>query len=277
MAAIKRHWLEFLVGTAVVVAGLVWGITLIFTSPARATQQADEAKLDPVAYGELSALREKLCLTDMDLAAMGCTEESAVAIFRALRTWYDSRKVQMSEADVDRSAKLRELHSAFSRMNAGPRDDALLDQVPRLQEALAGSEKDVNDLVLSAAPQVEALLSSSQRALWETARANAGAPSQYRYVPNLTTEQRQSLHLAMRTQARKVAAAQTPEESSDASQAFKASEEDILSSSQKSAQMDVAESMREHMPGVLNAAAKVLPMPEELKPKALPELQAQGR
>jgi len=66
---------------AVVVAGCV------LASPGLARAEdaaADAKKVDAVAYSEIRDLREKLCLTNDVLAAMGCTEEQTETVLTAL-------------------------------------------------------------------------------------------------------------------------------------------------------------------------------------------------
>ena len=80
----------------------------------------------------------------------------------------------------------------------GPRNETILAQAPLLKGQLAMEQAERQQLIESLIPQIEALLSFEQQAVWLTARRNSDAPTRYRYAPDLNAVQKQVLGVAVR-------------------------------------------------------------------------------
>ena len=140
-----------------------------------------------------------------------------------------------------------------------------------LKSALAPAISQEKAVIATAIPTLEVRLSSDARAVWSTARTNAGVPSAYRYVPNLTAEQAGTLSTANSTRARRLVSAKTTAARSEATATFQTTESRTLTYSQTLARDAAKTSIHQNMPGVLKASEKVLPLPEEFKPKTNPD------
>lgn len=265
MALVKRHWKEILVTALLSSVALVWGILSNGESQGAPGEEAET--LTAPDYSAIAAIREKLHLTDVDLAAMGCSEETARGVLTALRSWYVSKKADLAQSESNRRSKARSLRAAIKRINIGPRDEGLLAQVPSLKQALDGAERGQNDLIMTVVSDVQASLSWSERAVWETVRSNGKSAGDYRYAPGLTAEQTGQLKLAVRQVSRERIKASTTEERLQVVGQFRAREREILSSAQENALTEAKGNVRQHLAGVRKASLEVLPVPEELVPK----------
>jgi hypothetical protein len=222
-------------------------------------QTGDAAKLDAETYCAVQALRQKLCLTNEDLAAMGCSKECAENVLGTLVTWYQAKKAEL--ASVPKAKTRRELRAAMTRFNVGPRDEKLIAQLPTLKKAYADALKQGLQIEGTAVTAVEMVLPDAQRRMWQDARKNLGVPSAYRFVPNLETRQVAALRgrpLAGDFVNGPNAAAPAAEDASA-----------ILSSMQQEAAATARANAARCMPGVLSASENVLPVPPELKPRLI--------
>ena len=278
MAVIRRHWLMSLTVVLVLAGGAGWLAFSHFsqakadppatpespTAPAGGGEPAANA-VDPDTYCRVRELRERLCLRNEDLAAMGCTQAQAESVLEGLVNWYKANKAAWSAARKTQGDARKALRHGFAKMHMGPRDATLLASMPALKKAVADAATAEGNAVGAAIPTVEALVSAEQKTLWSVARANAAAPSQYRYTPGLTAAQLKTLHVARRTRARQLAGARTAAVRTTAETALRTSETNTLTAAQRTTMAAAKTNLRAKMPGVLAAAEKILPYPEEMK------------
>jgi len=256
----------------VVLIGSVVALDLAGTAvAAEPGQDTESEKIEAVTYCRIRDLREEICLRNEDLAAMGCTEANANAVFETLLGWYEAKKASLEAARETQRDAEKALRSALRRIGMGPRDENLIATVPALKAAVAQARAQRKTIVESAIAAVEAKLTSAQKGVWTIARANASLPSAYRYTPGMTPGQVKTLHRASRTRSRKLAVARTKAQRSDATSVFNAVETDTLTGAQKTAIAAAKANMRQNMPGVLKAFAEVLPLPDDLKIEAADE------
>jgi hypothetical protein len=253
---IRRHWRLFLLQALLIAAGAIF-LTLSFTKSPRSAMAApggsatpppaaSASAVDPVTYARVRQLREKLALTNQDLAAAGCSQTQATQVLSALLSWYTANASSWDQLEQNQRSAQQQVQAAVRQINVGPKDDTLLAQLPALQQAAASAAQQMDQLILSASPTASALLSSSGQSVWATAQANAalGVPDQYRFATGLTADQ---------VAAMKVLIYRGSDPSS------------LVSTAGIQASAAASANLSQNMDGVCVADASVLPIPPELQ------------
>jgi hypothetical protein len=203
-------------------------------------------EIDAQTYSRVQDLRVRICLTNQDLAALGCSGEQATEMLQTLVQWCEQNAVAMERAQAAELHARRELQEAVRRVSVGPRDETLLSSgLPAAQQSLASAEAGVREVEQGAVAAVSALLDSGQSATWETARANAAFPFRWRYAGRLTGEQARALEVAAYKRR------------------LNAGEDQVLGSQQKLAMQQARAKQNQFMDQVCAAEASVLPAPAE--------------
>ena len=279
MAAIRRHWLAALFGGVVLLAFVAWIIIGHLTAgsavgsetaggqvPAQGGQSSAPGGVYAIAggpYSQIQAIRTQLSLKGADLAAMDCSQADAERVLGALRQWYDVKQAELATARTVAAKAARELRETRRKISVGPRDEQLILRVPGMTHELMATEKAHRELIKTAIPAVEAVLSDSSKAVWAAARANFTG-SDYGYVPDLTPQQKKTLGAAYN--AKIANASKSPEARTEAQTAYIAAENQTLTEQQKTALATIRANLRGMMPGVLAATRKIMPVPKELQP-----------
>lgn len=287
MALVRRHWKKMVFCLAVLIAAAAW--LLLFDVNAQTTAQAQvtpapseetestadtmaaRETLDEQTYYDMEKLRSQLMLRNEDLAALGCTGAESRAILEELLGWYEANREKLLQTRrVCRTAG-RAYGAAMRRVNMGPRDEALIAQLPQLLLAVGEAAKQQRELTESAIPAMEKKLNRDQCAHWSSIRDQRHMPGLYRYAPGLSAQQKQAVRSAVRTVAHRRMTAQTDEQRRAAGAAFATAEANALSASQRSTLAEVQTRMHRYLPEVLEASRNALPAPK-LPEAAAPEL-----
>lgn len=260
-ALVKRHWLSMVLAMPIAGILVMWlTVAVLTTRPQVARAQGVEEALPalvPYDHGQVERLREGLCLTNRDLAAIGCDEASAEHVLTAVRSWYESNKATLT-ASRQAEAQMRiALRQAMRRISVGPQDDVLLASLPRLQADLAEAAATRLNSEESVIPTVNRLLTLVQQEVWLTARQNSAVPLRYRYVRGLTSEQAEQLRAAIPP-------------SGDESTSVIAAESGVLSMDQRNEINAAEDKIRLYSGGTTKVQQSVLPVPEELIPTEIP-------
>lgn len=268
MAMVKRHW-KLAVILVVFLVGIGSAVVLL---PASAQDVSTPGSGDDIAaapvediaavdYGRIQALRRELDLDNAALAAMGLGGEQAATILTDIKEWHAANRERLSAADADIAAARKELRVMMKRMNVGPRDEAVLNSIPRLRDALVSAQNARTVLCDSLAEAVTRTFSDPQNTAWTVIRQNEGVPIPYRYAPGLDVEQREQLmrlyFVAVRTGQPCLC-------------------EDVLTSSQKDAVTVAVGNMRMNMEAVLQAESEILPVPAELMESGVMTMEVAG-
>lgn len=275
MALVRRHWKTMILCLSLLVGGAVW--LLLFSSGSRTTAQAQvtlqaeekestadttaaRKSLDEQTYYAVTNLRQQLMLGNEDLAALGCTGASSRAVLEDLLGWYEANREKLQQARENSQAAQRAYREAMRRVNIGPKDEALIAQLPQFLSAMGETAKQERELTESVVPVIEKQLSADQCSLWTSVRNQRHMPGLYRYAPGLSAQQKQSVQKAVETVAYRRMTART-EEQRQLVQAADAEEANALSSSQRSAMAEVQTKMRQNLPEILKASQNALPAP----------------
>jgi hypothetical protein len=206
---IRRHWKLALLQLLLLLAaaGLLIHRTLKSSGPALAatvdsstpTSPTTAPAIDVTTFLRVRTLRERLALRNEDLAAMGCSQQQATQVLQALLAWASDNAAGWAQQEQNRRSADAAMAEATRQINVGPRDDALLANLPTLQQNVASAKQQSDAFFQEGADTVAAVLSSDQRQVWATARANSAnaVPMRYRYVPGITTDQAKAIRLAI--------------------------------------------------------------------------------
>lgn len=252
MAIVKRHWGKLFGLLAVLAAAAV--LAHLYGPRAKADSVASTATTAPAGKDNVTAsgikvLRQEMCLTNQDLAAMGCSRDTASAVLGELVNWYQSNKDALVKAHKSIMIASRDLRTAQLQMNMGSGDAQLPAKLSQLQKADVLAWLDHVKLVEQCKKQIAATLSDSQKAAWIAAQGNGSLPAQYRYVPGLSLVQRKALINASETAARTAALGK----GADARQSLAAAEGQILTDSQRSARDSAQAAQAQNLAAVAQA------------------------
>ena len=227
---------------------------------------ADEgsASVDAQTWLNVAELRGRLRLANDTLAALSTSSGQAESVLTKLRTWCGTNySTWLSRREAVAAARTK-LRLAVRKARTGPRNPALLAQLPGLRKALATAKKAESDFVAAAVGQVETLLSYSQKQLWQTVRTNP-LNGEYACAAGLTAAQVKALKKAHRRLARGHAMPKTRAEHEAVEAKFREGVAGILTAAQKLAIETAKANIVLYLPGVKAAGGKILPVPEGLK------------
>jgi len=219
MAMVKRYWraMSLLCSAALVTAGLYVHFSSGAAPPAvgvppvpppgvaGASGGSDasasaEAMAYLLEYDVLCGVRQTYCLTDEDLAAYGCDAAQATNLMAMLRQWYATSGPALAKANENFFAKRGELADVERRIGMGPRDERLFDRQAQIQNELFALQEPVRQIEQALREQIASLLSAQQQVPWQAAMTNGGLPLAYRYMPNLSEQDRVALHRWLRNE-----------------------------------------------------------------------------
>ena len=103
------------------------------------------------AWCAIQALRAELHLADDDLAQMACSEAQAETVLAALIAWYNDNRADLPARRAAARVARRALREAQQKVHIGPRDEALIATLPRLESAAASARADLNRVLDTAA------------------------------------------------------------------------------------------------------------------------------
>lgn len=261
MILIRKHKYQLCMSVLIVcgfLAAFQYPSRIDATARANTSDQTPHQELDPDAYHALQSVRLRLCLTDRDLAAMGCTQDNAVAILTELRNWYDDKRDDLEALEAKERGARSALSRAMRQVNRGPRDNALLHEIPSLVHASNEAAVSYQNALDNAAHRVGLLLTNAQMQTWSLARTNSAAPLRYRYMA-LNPEQLATLSAALAKAGR------------DAEHVADYERRTLTGSQQYALALSVAR-LAQYMDGVRRAADSVIPPPEELIPPDLNDI-----
>lgn len=272
MALIRRHWIVTIVSLWAVLIGGVGLVVWMNMSqqPARAqeafvqtaqgaVESAAPVVLDSADSCRVRELRERLLLTDVDLALMGCRKDTASRVFKALGDWFVSQKATWAGAARAQRAAEWNLRMVTDRMWLGTATEAQRSQLSGLRAAAEDAVKQEVAIVESAAPVIATQLSAAQQTVWGRIRVNGGLAEQYRSIPDLTAEQIRALRRAGQSRDSAMMAARTPRDSENVFAALSSAEQQILSSVQVQAMAAGAANRGQCLAEVQQALREVLP------------------
>jgi len=235
-------------------------------SPGHAAAQGEVGThLSPAAYCQLERLRERLCLTNEDLAAMGCSESQARAVLNTLVSWFEQNKSQLRAAQADQIATEDQIRSVRKLVRIGLVDRQTLANFGSLSSTYAQQLQQESDLLDKAIEGLSGKLSDSQNSIWKAARDNTGLPGPYRYVAQLDARQAAAIRQAHLDLGRRLAVARSASARQAAREAFTNAVEHCLSAYQLSVGRTAQTNVTRCMEGVLRASQQVLPTPSVMQ------------
>jgi len=127
----------------------------------------EEQRAAAAVWGQIDGLRVDLALTNRDLARMACTESQAAGVLSALKAWHAANATALVQtAETLRHAR-RALKTTQQRIHVGPRDEALIARLPRLESDAAAARDARRRLLDSAASAACVGLSQEARQIRE--------------------------------------------------------------------------------------------------------------
>jgi hypothetical protein len=263
MALVRRHWklallncLLILAAVGLLVHRLMRSGAVAQTPPSPATQPS---AIDAVSYCRVQDLRGRLFLTNRDLAAMGCTQEQAAGVLSALLQWHSTNQSSFEQIEQSQRSAQQQLADAIRRVNSGPRNATLLNQVKTLQQQEQSANAQRQALVEQAMATIQSHLTSAQQQIWQTARSNAAVAERYRYLSDLS---------AAASAALSAAAVKYGAGSPQAQQV----EQSVLGTRLNDLNTSIA-AIGQNIAAVIAAEAAVLPVPEDRKTPSTPLAQ----
>jgi hypothetical protein len=255
MAVVRRHWKLAAANALLLAVALALLVHHLARDAGRALADppSGSSSVDALTYSRVSELRERLMLTNADLAAMGCTQQQAKSVLAALLQWYQQNQATWVGGEGNERSARAQLHAALERAAVGPRNEALIAQISSLRQALTSAAAQRGESLNAAASAVQPLLTTSQVSSWTTARANKNVALRYRFVPNLTDAETKTLTVAVAKRG-------------ESSQAVAQVEQSVLAGSRLTAMQSALTNARESATGVMAADTEVLPIPTELRP-----------
>ena len=243
---------------ALTLLGIV--VTLIITQLDKGhlavAAQADTASepIDPWVYDRTQLIRRELALTNEDLASMGLGREEAENVLDRLEGWVEQNRGQIEAKELGEMRAKRALQLAQRNVRVGPRDENLIRSLPGLEATLAEAIQSRENLHENAGKAIEAQLTTSQRAVWQTAKANTAAdvPARYRYATSISSAQKVQISEAISKRSNETASIRY------------ANADRSLNSTQRAA-IETAEANRSsNIKAVRQAEEVALPVPPEL-------------
>jgi len=256
MAAIRRHWrmigLQIGLLTLIVVT-IIGSLTFWGDRPASAQLSGDAPGMDVQVYQLTQDLRQHLSLTNQDLAAMGSDEAQATALLTDLRGWVERNQDQIeARRQAVRQAK-QELRDTQRSIRVGPRNEAEIASVPRLQQDVADAVAAESSLMDGPTATIGSRLTAAQRSVWSTARENASLPTRYRYVSGIDAAQLAQIRAALSARG------------GDAQRSRYSNADATLTTGQRQAMRSAHEQQQLRLGDVRRAEQEVLPLPVELR------------
>lgn len=246
------------------------------TALAQDAPKASADKIDLKAYAEIKALRERLCLTNEALGAMGCSGEQAETVLNALVAWHGQSQADLDAVAAEKATAGENLRAALLKVQTAKAEDRPTPEaIDALQKACGDARKREIDLLKTADQAVSRPLTAAQADLLQTVRGNA-LPMPFRFVPNVTAEQQKALRAATARYDTKCASAKDDAEALKAHEEFEKTRDSILTSTQLAAMREVTDNLQKCMPDVLKASEKVLPEPKAPNVPVLPKEPAQN-
>jgi len=251
MAMIRKHWKLAIIHLLLIVGGLVVLAGHLTTRQEQSAVAATEsespvAAIDPLTYSRVQKMREELCLTAEDLAALGCSGEQTSAILGSLLGWYRNSQALWEQLEDAQRVAQRQLDEAVTKINVGPKNETLIQSMPRLVESVESAAAARRQHMNLAMNDVSRSFNAEQGQLWSIAASNVKLPTRWRYVDGLSVDQVQTLQRA----------------------AYKGkleeAEQQTLSASARLAMNGASSRHGSAIEGVLSAEASVLPIPPEL-------------
>lgn len=251
----KYWWLVVLQFGVLAAAGIFMGYRMLSRSDSALAQPLPPSTqpLDVLSYSRVQALRERLALTNMDLAAMGCSQADAQGVINALVSWYAGQAAAWSSAESALDAAQESYRQTLEQVNLGPQSGELDSQLASRKTALDGALLAWNQFQDGAGAVVTSLLSSGQNAVWAKAKSNVGRLGRYRYASGISGENLDRLRRAI---------ARYGESSSQV-----AALEQSLLAAQSSDLTAARLSIHENIAAVVAGDHAALPQPEELRPR----------
>ena len=255
MPFLKRH--KSAIVSAVLLTLILATGTVLLMLPGRSLATEDGAPavvpprdVDPVVYCQIRDARDRLSLTGVDLAMLGCDADGAQRVLGAMRNWFETNQERRLAAEKDERDALMALRETRRRIAVGPRDGTVMARLPEQNAALSTARAALSALDQELDQVVLAQLAVEQRDRLQAARAAGPLPPEIRFLPTLTKEQKAQV-------AQQLSKGQ--EVSPAVAQAIQTQR--VL--------------LGEKMPVVLSCEEQVLPMPAALVPAIAPAEQGQ--
>lgn len=151
---IRRHELKTLIHATLLIALVITLIAIFSGDPQPAVAQTptspktDEPRqaipVDPVVYGDVQQIRQAAALTTRDLAAMGCSQSQAEQVLTRLREWAEQNQATLqTKRSAERKAR-QALRASYRQMNLGPRDESVINNIPRQRDAFIQANRQVH-------------------------------------------------------------------------------------------------------------------------------------
>ncbi len=222
-----------------------------------APHPAEGAPSTRFEYDRFTQLRDELSLSDVDLAALACTDSQVASILTDVAAWLQANAERLEQSGQAVRSALAEVRETTRKINVGPRDEAVIARYAVDQGAWETATAARAAVPLEVVGTIEAHLEQGQRQAWATGRANRSAPSELKYVPSLTAEQVRAYTRALRHAART---------KGDPSAALS-----VLMGGQAEARRTAQSNINDRLGGVVEVSRVVIPMPEETSSQETPE------
>ena len=168
----------------------------------------EKQNFDHAMYARTNVIRSEIGLENDDLAAIGFDQENAEEILDILKQWCIDNASEIKAIHLAQANANQELLALNKQINLGKSKKSNTSAVQKTQiiskinvakQKIETLETVHHALDETAIVLVQAVMTTSQLNTWASIRTNLGQNNQYRYVPNITQTQRETLSLA-RTQ-----------------------------------------------------------------------------
>lgn len=152
----------------------------------------NQFEIDRQAFDALARLRRELVITNIDLAAMGCDQDSSEEVLQALVQWYTTNQTGIAGLDAEIHQKRMTMKRLRSKISKGPRNERLINETNELQAQINSLMSGRDQYLKDAVVEILEPLSEDKKGIHRILTSNRGCPGALRFVPDLTRDQVQS-------------------------------------------------------------------------------------
>ncbi len=224
--------------------------------------EEEQRNFDHAMYSRVNVIRGEIGLENEDLAAMGCDQVKAKEILNLLKQWCITNATQIKVIHKAQAIANQKLHKLNQKINRGRSKDNLSELDAQIMTKITATKDNLKllheqheALDNTAKVIVSAVLTTSQLNAWQAILANLGQNKQYRYIPDITAAQRESLS-AIRTQFILAGTLQSQTRGTSLSW-MTSSEENVLTAAQRTAAAACHVNLTQYKQSVLDAIESV--------------------
>lgn len=150
----------------------------IASEVASSVDQDELPPMDSVGYCRVRELRTRNCLSDQDLAAIGCSYEDALRVLMAVRNWYQANEQAIDAIASSQQESKKALDAVKVQRSITPLG---LNDLQKSKNVYGEVLEQKKQLDQSLSTVIAAELDADQNILWEQGKKNSSCPMAYRY------------------------------------------------------------------------------------------------